>query len=174
MTHHFGLHVLQAISHVLSDRGGQMGSLEWPCHADPVAEHAAMGDWLGFVAVHHQQQHSPRNKFAHKKTEPQAQLSEHHANAEPLQNFKDIISMSSIKSWISCCTKRCKCKWWIVLTNVLLEVSRLFPLSIIEQSFQERWGFPEEWNRYLMGLSIQESWNPIIKWSIPCQHDNRV
>ncbi len=33
-----------------------------------------------------------------------------------------------------------------------LEVSRLFYLSIIEESSQERWGFPEEWNRYLMGL----------------------
>src|SRR5258706_13575812 len=58
--------------------------------------------------------------------------------------------------------------------NVLLEVSRLFSLSIIEESSQERWGFPEEWNRYLMGLLAQESWSPVIKWSIPCQHDNRV
>src|SRR5258706_11245034 len=58
--------------------------------------------------------------------------------------------------------------------NVLLEVSRLFSLSIIEESSQERGGFPEEWNRYLMGLLAQESWSPVIKWSIPCQHDNRV
>jgi hypothetical protein len=50
-----------------------MGSPLGPCHADPIAEIAAMSDWLDLATVHQQhQQQSPRSKFGHKKAGPQA------------------------------------------------------------------------------------------------------
>jgi hypothetical protein len=85
-----------------------------------------MDDWLGFVTVHQQQQHFSTFQEINldirrlglrlriQSTMPVPNLS---------RNFEYIVSMSSIKPWIPCCTKGCKCKRGIILTNMLLEVS---------------------------------------------------